>query len=88
MSEIFKSVSYWKIIFGLLAGAVSSYWVTNLQFGNFITLVITACLFFGLYGGVLLVTKERLTVDIFNQLIAGVKKKIHKDVDTKGTHNG
>lgn len=87
VSKIFKSVSYWKIVIGLLAGSVSSYWVTHFQFGDFITLVITACLFFGIYGVVLLVTKERLTVDIFNQVISGMKKKICKDVDMKGTHN-
>lgn len=88
VSEIFKSVSYWKIVLGLLAGAVSSYWLTDLQFGNFITLVVTASLFFGFYGGILLVTKERLTVDILNQVIAGIKKKVYKDFDMKETHNG
>lgn len=78
ISIIFKSISYWKIVLGLLVGAVSSYWITSFQFGNFITLVFTACLFFGIYGGVLLVTKEKLTVDIFAQIIGGIKKKIQK----------
>lgn len=84
VSNIIKSISYWKIALGLLVGSLCSYWVTNLKFGNFITLVITACLFFGFYGGALLVTRERLTVDIFNQVRAGIKKRIHKDIDTKG----
>ena len=72
VAETLKQISYYKIGLGILIGAVSSYWVTSLHLGNFITLIITACLFFGLYGGVLLATKERFAVDPFKQVIAGI----------------
>ncbi len=70
----FSSVSYWKIIAGLILGTAASYWAVSAGFGNFVTLLITACLFFGVYGLVLLVTREKLTVEIWDQMIGRIKK--------------
>lgn len=71
----FRKISYWKIALGLLLGTAASYWVAGLGLGNFLTLAISACLFFGVYGLLLLVTKERMTIEIFNQLLGKLKKK-------------
>ncbi|MCC8358024.1 MAG: flippase [Oscillospiraceae bacterium] len=71
----FRKISYWKIALGLLLGTAASYWVAGLGLGNFLTLAISACLFFGVYGLLLLITKERMTIEIFNQLLAKLKKK-------------
>ncbi len=75
----FRSIFYWKILLGLLLGTAASYWTVSFGFGNFLTLLITACLFFGVYGLVLLITKERLTVEIWDQMIDRIRKIIRRD---------
>ena len=55
----FRSIQYWKVAFGLLAGTAASIWVAGLGLGSFWALVLSACLFFVAYGLVLLVLKER-----------------------------
>ena len=76
MSDIFRSVSYWKIFIGVILGGMCSYWVVALEWGNFLTLLITACLFWGVYILVLLLTKEKLTKEIFNLIIRNFLRKI------------
>lgn len=74
----FKAISYWKIIIGIMLGTVFSMWVLTFNLGSFVTLLITAVLFFGVYGLFLLLTKEPLAVEIFNQVISYVKKIVVK----------
>ncbi len=78
MIPIFRRISYWKIILALVAGTFASYWVASLTFRNFYKLLISACLFFGVYGVVLLITREKQTVEIFNQMKEKVMEKIKK----------
>lgn len=75
VTSAFRKISYWKIALGLLLGTAASYWVAGLGLGNFLTLAISACLFFGVYGLLLLITKERMTIEIFNQFLAKLKRK-------------
>ncbi len=70
------SISYWKIILGLVLGTAGSYWFVQFGYGNFITLLVTACLFFGIYGLVLLITREQLVMEEFNQAINWLSKRI------------
>ncbi len=65
----FAAVSYWKILGGLVLGTAASYWVVMFGLGNFVTLLITACLFFGVYGLFLLITRESLTTEIIGQML-------------------
>ncbi len=74
----FLSISYWKIILGLVLGTAGSYWFVRFGYGNFITLLVTACLFFGIYGLVLLITREQLVMEEFNQIINNIAKRIKK----------
>lgn len=74
LSITVHSIEYWKIGIGLLMGSAASYWVKILCIGNLITLIFSAILFFGGYGLVLLVTKEKITIDIFNQVKVKLKK--------------
>lgn len=74
VGAVFKTISYWKIGVGLALAAAGSYWLVFMKLGNFVTLVITACLFFGLYGLTLLLSKERLTVELFGQMIKRRRK--------------
>ena len=55
---------------------VASIWVINLKLGDFITLVVSALLFFGVYGILLLTTKEPLVVELIEQVVVKTAKKI------------
>ncbi|MCD8020656.1 MAG: flippase [Clostridiales bacterium] len=74
----FRSVSYWKIIAGVLLGTACSYWIVRFGLGNFVTLLITACLFFGIYGCFLLIVREKLVVEIFDQMLDKIRKRVRK----------
>ena len=78
ISNAFKQIHYIKIIIATLLGTVMSLWVKTLDIGNFMTLLISACLFFGMYGLFLLITKEELIVEIFDQVIGKFLKKVRK----------
>ncbi len=58
--ESFRSVRYIKLLVALALGSAASLWVKTLGFGSFLTLSISAVLFFGIYGGILLMMKEEL----------------------------
>ncbi len=68
VSGAFREIRYWKIIVGMILGTACSMWVLIFDLRNIVTLVITACLFFIVYGVFLLLTKETLTVEIFGQV--------------------
>lgn len=69
-----KSISYWKIAVGVGLGVAVSFWVPNLGFGSFLTLVVSAALFFSAYGVALIIFKERMACDVVNQTVGYVKK--------------
>ena len=71
----FRQINYWKITVGILIGTMLSIGTMYLGFGYFLTLLISAILFFGSYGLFLLVTKEDMTVELFNQVLDKIKKK-------------
>ena len=78
VGELFRNIHYLRIILAICAGSALSFWVIFLNLGNFITLLISAVLFFGAYGGLLLLWKEELVREIFNQGMGFVKKKLGK----------
>lgn len=69
----FRSIQFWKLGAGLLAGTAASVWVAGLGLGSFWALALSACLFFGAYGFVLLVLRERLVRDIVGQFLSKFK---------------
>lgn len=77
MASAFRAIAYWKIVLGIILGSMASYWLVSFEFGNFITLLISAVLFFGVYGIVLLVAREKFTVEIANQFLERFRK-LHK----------
>lgn len=79
MIDIFKQIRYLAIIIGVFVGSLTSFWVINLNMGNFATLVIAAMLFFGSYGGILLIFKEPLIIEMVNQCFSMVKKLWNKE---------
>ncbi|MDY5279818.1 flippase [Sharpea porci] len=71
---LFREIKYYKIIIAVIVSSFISFWTVEFGFGVFITLVISAVLFFGIYGIVLIALKEQLTTEIFNQLIKRIIK--------------
>lgn len=74
IGQAFRSISYWKIILGLVAGTVASVWVVSLGLGSFLALAMSACLFFGAYGLTLLLTKEPLIGEVLGQILGKFRK--------------
>ncbi len=72
-----------KIRFGLIAAAscaavVCSLWVKLLGLSNFLTLSISAVLFFGVYAVILLAAKEPIAVFILQQISDKLSALFHK----------
>lgn len=76
--DAFKQIHYLRIGMALILGSVASLWIKMIGFGNFWTLLISACLFFGIYGLILFLTKEPMVIEIFKQVINGIMKKIKR----------
>ncbi len=74
IKDAFMHISYWKIVVGIIIGIVISVGIGYVGTGIFITLLISAILFFGGYGLVLLLTKEKLAMELYNQFVVKVKK--------------
>lgn len=69
----FQKIEYKKMILALAMAFAGSFWVLFLHIGNFLTLFISAILFFGIYVIVLLLLKEQLIREVFIQLL----EKLH-----------
>lgn len=72
---VFKEIHYKWLLIALILASACSLWVKLLQFGSFLTLLISAILFFGIYGGIMMLFKEPLVMSIYNQVISKIKKK-------------
>jgi O-antigen/teichoic acid export membrane protein len=75
VAGIFKEIHYLRLGMALILGTAASIWVKTVNLGNFLTLLVSAVLYFGIYGIILLLTKEPLVLEIFNQLKGKVLKK-------------
>lgn len=78
VAQTIKQIHYVRIIIALALGTVASLWVKTLGFGSFLTLVISAVLFFGVYGLFLLWRKEEMIVEIWNMVFGKVTKVLKK----------
>ena len=75
VAETLKQIQYGRITFALILGTVASLWVKMLGLGSFLTLVISALLFFGVYGVYLLFRKEEMIVEIWNIFVGKMLRK-------------
>ena len=73
--ETLKQIHYGRITIALILVTAASLWVKMLGLGSFLTLVISAVLFFGVYGVFLLIRKEEMTVEIWNMVVGRLVKK-------------
>lgn len=74
VKNLFNGVPYVKIIVATLIATASVYWIIIVDWSVFVTLLVSALLFFGVYGILLLIMKDRLTIELLGQI--GVKKKV------------
>lgn len=75
ISDGFHSIHYGNILIGTVIGTGCSFWIKSLGFGDFLTLFVSAVLFFGLYGLFLLIRKEPLVCEILQQVMGRFLKK-------------
>lgn len=68
IGHIFKNLPYIRIIVALCLSSMISIWAKSLGIGYFSILLISAILFFGVYGLYLLIRKEELIVEVFDQV--------------------
>lgn len=80
VATIFSQLSYLKIILALMAGCAA---VIPMKIwgglGPFLTLAVSAVLFFGVYGLVLYLVRESLVREVADQTVGGFLKKIRKN---------
>lgn len=75
VTKTLKQIHYGRITIALLLGTVASLWVKMLGLESFLTLVISAALFFGVYGVYLLIRKEEMIVEIWNMVVGKLVRK-------------
>jgi O-antigen/teichoic acid export membrane protein len=71
----FRKISYWKLILALVVATAASIWVLWLDLGLLVTLILSAVLFFGCYGAMLLILKENMTAELLKQILGKFLKK-------------
>ncbi|MGT2925075.1 flippase [Streptococcus caviae] len=69
-----KRIGLWKIILSTLAAVCATLVLKGfLSVGTFLTLAVTALVFFAVYGMFLLITKEKFTIDTLQSLLLRFK---------------
>nr|WP_027975935.1 flippase [Streptococcus devriesei] len=69
-----RQIGLWKIILSTLAAVGATLVLKGfLSFGTFLTLAVTALVFFAVYGIFLLITKEKFTIDTLQSLLLRFK---------------
>ena len=74
----YRKIQYPQMVVALAVGCAASVWVKMLGWNSFFTLLLSAILFFGSYGLVLILTHEPLVLEIVNQIFGKVKQFIKK----------
>lgn len=74
MKGVFAKAHIFRIIEATVIASVSAIWVKLLPLSNFITLAISAILFFGVYALYLLWQKEEMIVQIWESILSFVLK--------------
>ena len=78
ITPAYKKIQYPQMLLALVIGCVVSVWVKMLGWNSFFVLLLSAILFFGSYGLVLLIAHEPLVLEIVTQVIDKAKKVCNK----------
>lgn len=73
VSTMFTSIKYWKITVALILSGGCALSIYYLHLGNFMTLALSAIIFFGVYGLLLLLLRETFVKEIFGQMVDKIK---------------
>lgn len=76
VTDAYKQVHYVPIVLGIVLGSLASLWTKMLGWHEFFTLALSAVIFFAVYGVVLIIAKEPLTVEIMKQVFGKLQKKL------------
>ena len=76
VTEAYKQVHCVPIVLGIVLGSLASLWTKMLGWHEFFTLALSAVIFFTVYGAVLIIAKEPLTVEIMKQVFGKLQKKL------------
>ena len=74
VNSAFTSIKYYKIVIALIIAVCASIWILWLELGSFLTLLVSAILFFVVYGAALILMKEKFVSELFLQFINKIKK--------------
>lgn len=66
--NLIKDVSWFKMLVANILAFVASFWVMIMNWGTFMTLLVSAIIFFGVYGICLLLLRESLTKELFKSI--------------------
>ncbi len=75
LKTAYRSIKYLRIVFGLMLASAASVWVKFIDIKDFLKLIISGVLFFGIYFGILVITKEPLITELKNQALGKLKGK-------------
>ena len=75
VDSLIKSIRWKRILSATTLATCSCIWTKQLNIGYFLRLMISAFLFFGIYGLFMLLSKEELLIEMWNQLL----NIIHRD---------
>ena len=73
LREAFRRVAYGRLALALALGTLASLWLLRVGLGHFMTLLVSAILFFGVYGLSLLLTGEELTKELCTQALRSLR---------------
>lgn len=79
LKDTFRKKRYSLMILSLGCSILTSIWILKLNMSNFITLAISAILFFAVYFAVLLVAKEDMVLELKNQAMNKIKEKSERN---------
>ena len=79
VKSAYLTIDYKTILWAILMAIVGVVWVKTLSINVFFKLIISAVMFFGIYFGVLMIRKDELTIEMKNQLVLLIGKKLNKN---------
>ena len=74
----FRQIHYRRILLAVMLSMAASLWVKMVPLNSFMTLIVSAVLFFGVYGLYLLAVRENLVVEIWYIVADNVKIMVKK----------
>ena len=74
-SALYKNLPYVSIIAAVILSSLGSVWIKMLHLNSFVTLVLSALLFFGIYAAFLIWRKDEMAIEIVQTLAKRLKRR-------------